>query len=853
MKLRTMLLTVSVLVLLLLAVLPVHAEESGTCGAELHWNYDETTCTLTISGTGKMDDFASRSTSTNAAPWVQYRSSIKTLVIQDGVTYLGNYAFFDCTALTQVQIASSVTELGNEIFTNCTSLRKVTLPDSIAKIGSSVFSGCTALEDVTWSANLSAIPSRTFEDCKLLSQFTIPSAVTEIGYGVFMNSGLKELTIDEGLTTITEGAFAECGNLRQIMLPKTVTYFGRSVFSGCNELMNVVFLGDAPQFALNSFFGMTVTIYYQEGNETWAQVDTEMLEGTVFLCPTKDPASVTVPKDGEPVRGVCGANAYWELNNGVLTISGSGPMEGAMWSNYRENITKVIIEDGITSIASSAFYQCVNLKEVTIPESVTTVESSAFRYCSSLKQIKLPSGITHIDSYTFEDCTALESIVIPDGVTEIGWSAFNRCTSLRSVTLSSALQKIDQGAFADCTSLKSITFPASLQSIGDYAFIRCSSLRTLYFEGDVPQVKGFTFSNVTAIAYYPVGNETWENGGLPYVGGDVRDQPYYKDDFGDCGENLRWEFKDNVLTISGTGEMTTYDKSKMPPWEKYQEVVTKVVIEDGVTSLSHKAFLNFTKLKTVEIADSVTVIGGQAFMRCTALTEIKLPQNLKTIGPIAFGECTSLRSIFIPSSVTTIDNRAFFNCTGLQEIRLCCDAQMPYLIFDGVTATAYYVEGNLTWTEQVRADCGGTITWIATKCIEGHDYGQWQQTKAPTVEETGLEEQVCTKCGDVQQRVLDKLEATAPDVTEPVETEPVETDPAVTDPTEPKETDPTEPSVTEPEETDPTVPETTDPPANEREEQDDDSASWVLPVVCCVIVAVAAGIAVVVIRKKKKA
>ena len=216
---------------------------------------------------------------------------------------------------------------------------------------------------------------------------------------------------------------------------------------------------------------------------------------------------------------------------------------------------------------------------------------------------------------------------------------------------------------------------------------------------------------------------------------------------GTCGADLIWVLSsDGTLTISGVGEM-----SDEMPWYDYAERIASVVIEDGVTSIYDYAFCEvFTNLTSVFIPASVTSIGYRAFVACPKLRKILVDEANPTycndsdgvlyskdqmvliqapatlsgqytvldtvveIGDGAFGSCVDLTSMVIPQSVCFINDWAFAYCTGLTSVTFEGDA--PIFngdIFYNDTLTAYYPEGNETWTSDVMQDYGGTVTWVA--------------------------------------------------------------------------------------------------------------------------------------------
>ncbi|MCU6767297.1 leucine-rich repeat protein, partial [Blautia ammoniilytica] len=210
-----------------------------------------------------------------------------------------------------------------------------------------------------------------------------------------------------------------------------------------------------------------------------------------------------------PTSGTCGENLKWELDNGTLTIDGIGQMydfvfsaDYAPWLKYTENIKKVVIKQGVTSIGNLAFEGCNNLTSIIIPNSVTSISESAFDGCSSLTSITIPNSVTSIEDSAFRGCSSLTSITIPSGVTSICYRAFERCSSLASITIPSSVTSIEAYGFYGCRNLTSITIPSSVTSVGDYAFCGCSSLTSITIPSSVTSIGERAFyycSSLTSI------------------------------------------------------------------------------------------------------------------------------------------------------------------------------------------------------------------------------------------------------------------------------------------------------------------------------------------------------------------
>jgi hypothetical protein len=212
--------------------------------------------------------------------------------------------------------------------------------------------------------------------------------------------------------------------------------------------------------------------------------------------------------------GTCGDNLTWTLDsNGTLTISGTGEMwdfeKGKTTDPFETYygtepwqdlaITKVVIEDGVTSIGLNAFEGCTNLVSVTIPNSVTSIGEAAFANCDSLPAIVIPDGVTSLAYNTFYNCASLTSVTIPSSVTRIGHSVFSCCSSLTTVTIPDSVTSMGDSIFVKCTSLTSIFIPNSVTSMGDGVFSGCTSLTSVTLSNQLTRIGSLTFYHCTSL------------------------------------------------------------------------------------------------------------------------------------------------------------------------------------------------------------------------------------------------------------------------------------------------------------------------------------------------------------------
>ena len=229
---------------------------------------------------------------------------------------------------------------------------------------------------------------------------------------------------------------------------------------------------------------------------------------------TPEPAPTPVPEPTPAPQDIT-----WALNNGTLTISGTGPMEdysiadvGAPWYGDRDSITEVVIEDGVTRIGFRAFEGCSGMTGVTIPDSVTSIGAGAFNGCSSLTSVTIPNSVTSIGEQAFFYCTSLTSVTIGDGVTSIGGQAFQGCSNLTGITIPNNLTSIEKQTFTGCSSLTGITIPDGVTSIGGGAFYDCGSLMSVTIPASVTFIGDWVFSYCGSLTdvYYGGSESQWE-------------------------------------------------------------------------------------------------------------------------------------------------------------------------------------------------------------------------------------------------------------------------------------------------------------------------------------------------------
>ena len=288
----------NLLLLFVLSQLPLlaSADNCGKCGDNLTYSFVDATHTLTISGTGKMTDYNGEDAYVDNIPWYRYKEDIWNVVIEDGVTGIGKYAFYECSNLKDISIPNSVTTIGQYAFSFCTSLTSVAISPSVTSLEQGVFFCCAGLTDVTIPNSVTAIGVAAFYECSSLTSISIPRSVKSIKARAFKDcfqlkkvviediaawcdisfddnpvwyahhiynvegAEIRELEIPILVKSISNRAFMFCYSLTSLTIPSFVTNVGDVAFAGCYNLTNVVIdksKTHVGNYAFNNCFSLT--------------------------------------------------------------------------------------------------------------------------------------------------------------------------------------------------------------------------------------------------------------------------------------------------------------------------------------------------------------------------------------------------------------------------------------------------------------------------------------------------------------------------------------------------------------------------------------------------------------------
>lgn len=338
----------------------VSAASSGDCGNGVTWTYDDNDV-LTISGTGAMADY---DVFGNKSPWYYYWTSIKSIVIEDGVTKIGNYAFQSANA-TSVTIPNSVTVIGESAFESCDKLESIAIPDSVETIGSSAFKKCQALKSIAIPESVTTIGEWAFNNCSALESVTLPNSITSINRSTFgYCEALTDITIPESVESIGNSAFVNCIALTDITIPQNVKNIDKLAFWYCESLTSVTFEGTAtiPTLGNNVFANCKFVTDNTDGIKVPAGYESAY-STALGEYKTAIPHSLTQHTAVSPDCINNGSKEYWECSDcGMIFADAAGTTETTLDAvvipalGHTEGEGTVTLEPTVTDKGVKTYY-----------------------------------------------------------------------------------------------------------------------------------------------------------------------------------------------------------------------------------------------------------------------------------------------------------------------------------------------------------------------------------------------------------------------------------------------------------------------------------------------------------------
>lgn len=702
---------------------------SGTCGAlgtgeNIQWQLTPDTeadwdivqgqpYKLTLTGSGEMANY-----SLYSSPWNGYRAFITSVSIEDGITTIGNSAFYGCSSLKIIEFPDSVTMIGERAYSDCSTLESIVFGAGLKKIEQSAFVHNSFLTSITFNEGLEEIGTQAFGWCRSLKEVSLPDSITTLNSLCFMYAPIESLIIPPNVAFLQGGCLGYCNNLKNIQIT--------------------------------------------EGNLNYKVIDNILYE----------------MKDGIPYRAVACQFAALPNQANIAIADGTEIVDEYAFGNggieYQSRITSITLPDTLKKIEVAAFEKA-KIKEIQIPDSVEMIEKHAFNSCELLETVTVGKGLQGFVAETYYGCSllgiieiveenpyldAIDNVVYNEQHTEL----YMYAPAKSDVTyhLLDTVENLTEKSVCGCSFLKELYLPETLKTIAYSAINNNKNLNSIYFNGNAPalQYESNISENANDLILYRTASSTgWNDknwSSFQFAEWDPQNTVQESGNFG----SIVWKFDGTMgkLSLIGSGEVPDFTEEAPAPWSSYIGNIQTVEAEQ-ISSIGNHAFrqaANLLRLETdaeikrigdyafadcgkllfVDIVaaetigtaafqndtailnnlamDKVSAIGPGAFKGCSAITDVTLGAKLSALEEEVFAGCTSLRSFIIPESVSEIKSQAFQDCVNLYSINIPANVNtVGAQAFTGDTALQkVYFYGGVpqNWETDSFTSCNDNLT-----------------------------------------------------------------------------------------------------------------------------------------------
>lgn len=640
------------------------------------------------------------------SPLYKWKDKVTSVVIKEGVTYLGHRLLRDFKNIKTVQFPASLKVIESDCFRACTGITEIVLPEQLEKLARTAFFGCTSLKKVVLNGTYTNLWDKTFSGCTNLSEIVWNAPTTAIH-----GDALKDCQI----TTIKYYGTKE----QWAALLESKGY--KTTEPGKDQGELTCFTDNLKNSDITVICSDGTYTYKEEntgdGNTEVTEIANGVVDTVIWTLDSTGKLTLSAKEGTTGVTGDCGSSGY-------------------NFDGYQAKIETVEIKDGVTVLGKNFFRSCT-LVSISFPETLTTISENCFRSCTNLKELVLPNSLQTLARTAFYQCSSLIKVTINGTFTDIMDKTFMNCTSLEEIVINAPITVIHGKGFNGDAKITTVKFNGTvaqwitLLSTPGYETTEKAYVKDGVLGKDVsgvftPLVKDSTTGPSTLMK----NNITVTCNDGEYI---------YGKNYTENG--LCWNLTDAVLTIEGTGAIPDYEAGKAP-WYESASSITMVVLYDGITSVGENAFYGcsniisaryagtqeqwnalkaasksgndalfnaeyghayngsagenvtwsfdpetgkmtisgtgamdnyehrkytlyrhlLAKVKTLVIEDGITSIGSYAF-NSMAMTSVSFPNSLEILGSYAFGKCTGLTEVVVPEGVTIIGSKTFTNCS----------------------------------------------------------------------------------------------------------------------------------------------------------------------------------------------
>ena len=630
-------------------------------------------------------------------------------------------AFKSCSNLTSVNMPKC-TNIKGGIFQDCTSLEEIEIPN-VSSIGVSAFEGCTNLKKVTNNVRIATIVyNNAFKSCYNLKNIDFDS-FKYIGAGAFINCRSIDKLDLNSCETIGESAFEGCSNISQLTL-SVCKKIDPNAFANCSKLTKVYIKNNS-----DTFCELEDEHVFCTNNESHEFVNDEIL----FYFNAEVLKNYSDDEKWSHYLGhmIPMANSQQIIYRTTDNKEIEGIVNEYIKDHFYDGKSKyglIEFNNDITSL-TDIFKGKETLSSIDIPSKCTTIEANSFEDCINLNSITLSDSLTQIGDYAFKNCESFTSFTIPQSVTTLGEGIFAGCKNIEKISgnfvtyngraivrgnkliyvlpkddsstegrihkiseISTYITILGKSCFHGCEKMRRVDIPSTITNIGDNAFEGCTNLYEIHFSGATPPTLGDNvfegvrpdFKIFVPEAYIEAYYNKWKDS--EYIS-NILPKP-------DDNSIIYYGSKLAVSTITSTEHNDIFnnvpyykisniaDKTLPSDYFTEQNLITTVIIGDGITKISENAFKNCKSLNYIYLSDSISELNNQCFYGCEELTRIHIPDSVKknttvgrpvvNISPKTYAGSVTLggSSIVDPTIVyikSPLGNDIFCGCSKLKE------------------------------------------------------------------------------------------------------------------------------------------------------------------------------------------